>query len=665
MTRDGLLALFPPDTEQGRHFREVLAEIDREHERERTRLLALFDEAPVFLALVEGPDFRVTRVNRRIREAAVPPKMGTPSREIYPGDNPVVAALERVYATGDPETIQGQPPYYRDGALADRYFTRSLQPLRDEQGKVYAIVTAGYEVTDQVRAVFTHQQTEQRNQIELDRLSSVLEEAPALFTVLEGPELRVVMMNRRTRELFPGQNLIGVPFRDLAPPSNATLVAATRVYRTGVPETHEITAEMAGLAGRSFSTTVVPIRDGGGTIIRILTMSLEVTEQRRTRQQLEAQARDLEVARREAVEASLAKDEFLAMLGHELRNPLAPIVTTLSLMRLDGAGSPEVELLERQVRHLVRLVDDLLDVSRLPRGMVELHFASVQLPHVVHRALEMTSPLLDRRQQRIVADLAPATVHGDVDRLAQAVANLITNAAKYSEIGAQVRIRTESSGGVSRVTIADDGIGIAPDMLGQVFDAFVQQRQTLARSEGGLGLGLAIVKGLVEAHGGTVTAHSAGLGKGSTFVIELPAHENASAVAAPPSPQPRPARGPAKRILVVDDNRDAALSLRRALERLGQVVMVAHDGPTALEQALAFQPQIGLLDIGLPGMDGYQLARVLRESLDLRLFAVTGYGEAHDHQRSREAGFEEHLVKPVDLDRLAALLERPHRASRE
>ena len=269
-----------------------------------------------------------------------------------------------------------------------------------------------------------------------------------------------------------------------------------------------------------------------------MTASLEFTEQRRAQQVLEAQARDLETARRQAVEASRAKDEFLAMLGHELRNPLAPIVMTVESMRLEGRSSPEVELLSRQVRHLVRLVDDLLDVSRIARGMVELQCSDVELSVVVNSALEMTSPLLEKRRQRIIADLAPATVHGDLDRLAQVMTNLITNAAKYSERGSQIRIRTECSGGMAKVAVADDGVGIAPDMLGQVFDTFVQQPQTLARSDGGLGLGLSIVKSLVEAHGGSVSASSDGVGKGSTFVIELPAIQRPSPaeVAGPAAP---------------------------------------------------------------------------------------------------------------------------------
>jgi signal transduction histidine kinase/ActR/RegA family two-component response regulator len=622
------------------------------------RVVAVFDAAPVYLTVVEGPDLRVTMVNRRVREE-IPQMLGRTAPEIYSPDNPIVLAVQRVYETGTPETIHALPLYFPDRVFAGRYFTRRIVPLRNDRG-VYGVLILGYEVTEEVRAREEQQEVVRRSQLELHRLGALLEEAPALIGVLEGPELRLVMMNRRLRELFAGRNLLGVSFHDIVPPSNSTLMAACRVYATGVAEALDVVVrDVAGLVGRSFSTTVVPIREEDGTITRIMTVSLETTEQRRAQEVLEAQARDLEIARRQAVEASRTKDDFLAMLGHELRNPLAPIAVTLEVMRLQGRASPEVELLDRQVRHLVRLVDDLLDVSRIARGLVELKCRHVELSRVVARALEMAGPLVEQRQQRIVSDLAPASVHGDPDRLAQVVANLITNAAKYSEAGAEIRIRTERSGERARVIVADDGVGIAPEMLAQVFDAFVQQQQTLERSGGGLGLGLSIVKGLVEAHAGTVSAHSDGVGRGSTFVIDLPASDGPTTqadVSRSPGRVRALARG--KRILVVDDNRDAAIALKRALEEMGHIVVIAHDGPEALRLAEAFEPQIGLVDIGLPGMDGYELAGALRAAHDLRLLAITGYGQARDRQRPRDAGFEEHLVKPVKIDELAGLLQR-------
>jgi signal transduction histidine kinase len=612
---------------------------------ERDRLLTLFDEAPVYLTVLEGPELRVTRINRRVREI-MPSLLGMRGREVYPADNPILATVERVYATGVAETISEMPPYFADGSYANRYFTRTYVPLRDEHGNVDGVLTLGYEVTDEVHARRAHQEAARISHTELQRLLAILEEAPVFINVLEGPEMRVVMMNRAARQLFAGRDLMGVSIHDMLPPTSMTRMAIGRVYASGVPETFEVVAStVEGFEGRWFTTTVVPIRDTDLQLTRVMTVSFEMTEQRR--------------AREAAVEASRAKDDFLAMLGHELRNPLAPMVTTLELMRLRGTTSPELELLERQVRHLIRLVDDLLDVSRITRGMVELERRDLEISTVIHRALEMTGPVLEQRRHRILSDLTPASVHGDPDRLAQVLANLITNAAKYSDVGSQIRILTERAGDRVKLSVADEGVGIAPDMLGKVFDAFVQQPQTLARSRGGLGLGLAIVKSFVEAHGGTVTVHSDGVGHGSTFVIELPAIER-TAVRSEPAPRPDRARLPRSplRILLVEDNCDVAASLAQGLEFFGHIVAVAYDGPSALTLAASFRPQVGLLDIGLPVMDGFELAVALRAAHPIRLIAITGYGAEHDRQRSREAGFEVHLVKPVDLEHLVQLLQQ-------
>jgi signal transduction histidine kinase/ActR/RegA family two-component response regulator len=600
------------------------------------QLLRLLDEVPAFLTVIEGPELRITFLNRRVREA-MPGLMGRSARELYTPDNPILAAVERVYATGESETISQMPPYFPDGAYADRVFTRTLVALRDENGQVNGILTLGQEVTGEAAARYAAQDAERRSRAELQNLFDLLEEAPALITVLEGRELRVGMVNRATRTLFGGRDLVGRALGELLSPENATLVAARRVFETGKTETLDLVArEVESFIGRSFSTTLVAIRNSAGQITRVMTVSFDTTEQKR---------------------ASRAKDDFLAMLGHELRNPLAPMVTTLEVMRLRGAASPEIELLERQVRHLTRLVDDLLDVSRIARGKVELKRRDVELSAIVHRALEMTGPLIETRQHRVVSDLTPVWVHGDPDRLAQVVANLITNAAKYSEPGERIRLHLERAGQQARLTVADDGVGIAPEMIGSVFEAFVQQPQTLERSRGGLGLGLSIVKSFVEAHGGTVSAHSDGVGRGSRFVIELPMIDagSAGAQAAPRVVAPI-AQAAALRILIVDDIPDVAAALAEILTVLGHTVAIAHDGPTALAKAATFKPQLGLLDIGLPVMDGYELAAALRAAHDLRLVAMTGYGQERDRERSREAGFDAHLVKPVEIEQLVQVL---------
>ena len=395
------------------------------------------------------------------------------------------------------------------------------------------------------------------------------------------------------------------------------------------------------------------------------------TDLERTLSQLESQAHSLEEARRSAEEAQRAaeqaarvKDEFLAMLGHELRNPLAPIFTAIQLLRMRGELSREHEVIERQVVHVMRLVDDLLDVSRITRGKVRLERQRVELSEVTARAIEMACPLLEERRQRL-AMAVPArglVVHGDPSRLAQVVSNLLTNAARYSPVASQVTVRADRCGATVRLAVEDEGIGIEPAMLKPIFHQFVQGGEAGGRAEGGLGLGLAIVRSLVGLHGGRVWAESEGPGTGSRFVVELPACEE-TALDEPAGGASGPEAGhQSLRVLVVDDNEDAAGLLAQVLEALGYSTRTAPDGPTALEVAAAFDPEVALLDIGLPVMDGYELAGRLRASRPgrpLRLIAVTGYGQESDRARSRDAGFEAHLVKPVDLAALRRVMEQP------
>jgi signal transduction histidine kinase len=369
-------------------------------------------------------------------------------------------------------------------------------------------------------------------------------------------------------------------------------------------------------------------------------------------------------ARRAAEAANRTKDQFLAMLGHELRNPLSPILTALQLMRLRGQQSRETEIIERQVGHVVRLVDDLLDVSRITGRKIELRRERVELAAVVLRGLEMASPLLEQRRQELELEVPTSglLVDGDADRLAQVVSNLLTNAAKYSEPGTKIRVRAEREGARLRLRVRDEGVGIGADMLGAVFDLFVQQPQSLDRAQGGLGLGLSIVRGLVELHGGRVTASSEGPGRGSEFVVELPAAPEAAAAA--PTAEDRQALWPrargGSRILIVDDNIEGAEGLGDLLSELGFETRIAHDGPAALAIAATFEPDVCLLDIGLPVMDGYEVARRLREArsgtADLRIIALTGYGQDADRQRSLDAGFNAHVVKPVDIDVLSRIV---------
>jgi signal transduction histidine kinase/ActR/RegA family two-component response regulator len=389
---------------------------------------------------------------------------------------------------------------------------------------------------------------------------------------------------------------------------------------------------------------------------------------RRERERDENLAR-VEAARTEAEEANRAKDEFLAMLGHELRNPLSPIVTALELLRLRGtlATHPrELGILERQVKHLTRLVDDLLDVSRITRGKVDLKVEPVELAVVVAKAVEMASPLLDRRQHRLAVEV-PADglrVQGDPVRLAQVVANLLTNAARYTPPGGHVQVRArrvhgeDEGAGEVELAVADDGQGLSADLLPRVFDLFVQGPRAIDRQEGGLGIGLTLVRSLVSLHGGSVEARSDGPGQGSTFVVRLPL------LAAPglalPEAGPAIAKGGSPlRILVVDDNQDAADLLGTLLAVDGHEVLTAHDGLGALALVEDAAPDVAVLDLGLPVMDGFELAALMRGRLGDAapvFIAVTGYGQPADRDRSRDAGFQAHLVKPVDAGVLLATI---------
>ncbi len=374
--------------------------------------------------------------------------------------------------------------------------------------------------------------------------------------------------------------------------------------------------------------------------------------------------REVERARGVAELASRAKDEFLAMLGHELRNPLAPMLTALELSKLRNAndGDPSRAIIERQLRHMVRLVDDLLDVSRITRGKVELARAPVELAEVVSRGLEMAAPLVEERKHQVVLDV-PAGLVVDVDpaRIAQVVANLLNNAAKYTPAGGTISVHAAREGGAVVLRVRDTGMGIAPEMLAQVFEAFVQEPQAIDRARGGLGLGLTIARSLVQAHGGTISAKSDGPGKGSELVVVLPAGETSAAVQPVPEPASAGASAGGVRVLVVDDNEDALELVLEALRMLGYEPTGAADGEQALAIAGEARPVIALLDLGLPVIDGYELARRLRALPGLegmRLVAVTGYGQRSDRERTAAAGFAAHLVKPVSIEDIRRTIEQ-------
>jgi PAS domain S-box-containing protein len=405
------------------------------------------------------------------------------------------------------------------------------------------------------------------------------------------------------------------------------------------------------------SLTISPIRDAADRVVGASKIARDISNQKR-----------LEAA---LLEANRRKDEFLAMLGHELRNPLAPIRNALHLIRLsDQDPRREVrqayDIIERQIENMVRLIDDLLDVARISSGKIQLQKQRIDLTAVVIRAIEGARPLIDARRHALQVSLpeAPVPVEADPVRLAQVLWNLLNNAAKYTPEGGRITLEVERHD-EAVVRIRDTGMGIAPEMLPRVFDLFTQVERTLDRAEGGLGLGLTLVRRLTELHGGTVGATSAGQGQGSEFLVRLPLLADEPPGAGPtkaPEMERRVTPASGRRILVVDDNRDSVESLGMLLRLFGNDVRTVQDGRLALEAAAAYCPDVVLLDIGLPGLDGLEVCRRLRAHKGQGqplIVALTGYGQEEDRRRSQEAGFDAHLVKPVDLEALQELLSRP------
>jgi signal transduction histidine kinase/CheY-like chemotaxis protein len=468
--------------------------------------------------------------------------------------------------------------------------------------------------------------------------AQVLQQLPAGVIVTD-PQGRVTLINDRARALLGDRLLeVGKLLESLSLESvfdqELELMEPSRVRR--------------------LLASTGPVRDFAGNLIGRVGVVTDITQ----RAQAELQERQ---ARTAAEVANRSKDEFLAMLGHELRNPLAPILTALHLMRLRGEGLFEKErtLIERQVTHLMRLVDDLLDVGRITRGKVELKRQRIEMSELVAKALEMASPLLEQRQHKVTLDVLEHGLRVDVDtvRLAQVIANLLNNAAKYTEPRGEITVRGWVEDPQVVLSVRDTGIGLGEEILPHVFELFVQGPQALDRAQGGLGLGLAIARSLVEAHGGSIRAHSEGPGTGSEFVIRLPIAYGADT----PVDTPRVFRSPqhSVRVMVVDDNVDAVEMLAECLRASGHTVVTAHDGPSALRKAEEFCPGVAVLDIGLPAMDGYELAWHLRQLPDLRhirLIALSGYGQELDRRRGEEAGFDSWLVKPVLYEELEQLL---------
>jgi len=539
--------------------------------------------------------------------------------------------------------------------LGSRTMRLNARPLPGEDGKPGLILLAIDDVTDRKRVDAALIASEARYR-------RLFETAQDAIFILSGETGRIIDANPYILRLlgYSHGELVGKElweiglFRDI----EANRLAYSELKRTGFIRYDHLPLHTKD--GRAVEVEFVSnVYDVDGQPV-IQCNIRDITERSRLERQTEEQAVAL-------ADLNRRKDEFLAMLSHELRNPLASILNAVYLLRLqkdeDLIQQQARNIIERQVGHLARLVDDLLEISRITIGSIQLRQERLDLRGIVERGVETVRPLIDRRRHDLVVTVPsePVWLYADPTRLEQIVMNLLSNAAKYTDEGGRIWVTLEQ-GEEAVLRVRDTGIGIAPDLLPRIFDLFTQADRSSDRSQGGLGIGLTLVERLVKLHGGAVQAFSAGLGLGSQFTVQLPLWPAAAKAYEPPAAEPLSEKlAGSSRVLVVDDNVDAADSMATWLRLAGHEVRSAYDGAAALETAAAFRPSAVLLDIGLPGMDGHDVALRLRQLPGLQnvwIVAVTGYGRQADLQRSREAGFDHHLVKPVNPQKLRALLAR-------
>jgi PAS domain S-box-containing protein len=616
---------------------------------------AFFDQGPLY-AGVMALDGTLLEANRLCLEACGYTREQVIGKKFWecawwlpsPALVETIKAASAQAASG--ELFRAELPYYiADGS--ERVVDFTLLPIKDESGCVLFLAPTGSDITERRRA-------------EADRQKFV--------TLVENSTDFIGMCDLQGVPFFinqAGLEMVGldsleqahrISIRDFFFPEDQPRVMAEffpSVLRNGHGEMEVRFRHFRTGEARWMAYKVLTLTDAAGRAVGLATVSQDITERRRLEDHLRKLAADLSQADRR-------KDEFLATLAHELRNPLAPIRNALQVIRLspDPAAREQVRtLMERQVAQMVRLVEDLLDVSRISTGKLELRREHVHLAAVVGSAVETSRPLIDHLGHHLTVTLPgqPVTVDADPTRLAQVFSNLLNNSAKYMDRGGHIRLTAERQGSEVLVSVKDAGIGIAADQLPRLFQMFSQVDTAVERSQGGLGIGLTLVKQLVEMHGGRIEAHSEGLGKGAEFVVRLPVvvgeggPETAGGTGEPADPRS------SLRILIVDDNRDAADSLVMLLQLMGNDTRTAYDGQQGVDVARDFRPDVILLDIGLPRLNGYEACRLIREQArgsSVVLIALTGWGQAEDRRRSHEAGFDHHMVKPVDPHELMKML---------
>jgi PAS domain S-box-containing protein len=564
---------------------------------------------------------------------------------IYPDDRARVEASLQAHFRGETPVFEEEYRVrHKDGRwlwIQDRGIA-----LRDSQGRVTRMTGSETDISER-------KETERALQASEQRLRRAIDEAP-LPVVVHAEDGEILQLSRAFVELsgYTREELRSVDDwtrRAYGSRKESVDARISQLYKSNqAVDEGEFTLRTARGDERIWAFASSPLGlDARGRRL-VISMAVDVTDRKR--------------AERAVQDADRRKDEFLAVLGHELRNPLAPLRTGLELLGMQTLPeniSKIHAMMERQVDYLAHLVDDLLDLARIRRGEIQLRCQSIDFNEVVDAAIELAMPGIERRQHSLIDDRlrTPLPMHGDPHRLAQVVSNLLNNAAKYMDAGGRIRVAAEAERGFVVLRVEDTGFGIPSEQLESVFEIFSQVPEHRVRTGGGdLGIGLAVSRQLVALHRGSITAHSGGLGRGSEFVLRLPLHERTAAVAidSPGLPQ-----GERRRILIVDDDYDAAASMGALLEQKGHRVMVVTDGPRALSAFGGFAPEVVLLDIGMPSMSGYEVARRMRGSDEGRaalLIAVTGWGQATDKERAQQAGFDEHLTKPVDTALLQTLI---------
>mgnify|MGYP005809515515 CR=1 FL=1 len=567
------------------------------------------------------------------------------------GETDLRRSLARVVATGRPDRLPAQrypiPVTLPNGepGFEERFWSAVSTPIFAADGSLLCISHTTNDVTEQVRSEAALRDSEVRYRALTNATADVVYRMSPDWSQLRQLDGRGYLKDTSDASRYWIDDYIPAQDQERIHQAIAAAIRAKAVF-----ELEHRVRRLDGSVGWTYSRAV-PMLDARGEIHEWIGAASDITERKLAEEKLR--------------ESDRRKDEFLAMLAHELRNPLAPIGAAAALLqraRLDeGLVRKTSQIIGRQVAHMTELIDDLLDVSRVTRGQVELDEAALDMRDIVTDAVEQVMPLARARGQQLDVDV-PAhdmPVMGDKKRLVQVLANLLNNAAKYTQEGGRLHLRARLRDGAVTVDVVDNGIGMAPELAARAFDLFAQAERTSDRASGGLGLGLALVKSLVELHGGTVTCASDGPGRGSRFTVALPRLAAPAAPAAPLHDTRAAASDGGVSIMVVDDNVDAASTLAMLLEASGHRVMVEHEPLHALERARKEQPRVCLLDIGLPGMDGYELARHLRaqpETSRALLVAITGYGQDSDRLLATEAGFDRHLVKPIDLDTLQAAL---------